>query len=57
VSADASLDEEVGLHGDDARKPGLFPYEAATKKMARIKKKRRSRFRTRAPGCTWATTS
>ena len=40
VSADASLDEEVGLHGDDARKPGLFPYEAATKKMARIKKQK-----------------
>ena len=40
MSADASLDEEVGLHGDDARKPGLFPYEAATKKMARIKKQK-----------------
>ena len=44
VSADASLDEEVGLHGDDARKPGLFPYEAATKKMARIQKKEDGAF-------------
>ena len=37
ISADAALDEEVGLHGDDARKPGTFPYEMACKKIAQIR--------------------
>ena len=37
VSADQSLDEEVGLHGDDARKPGAFPYEAAVRKINELK--------------------
>jgi putative hydrolase of the HAD superfamily len=37
ISADAALDEEVGLHGDDARKPGTFPYEMALRKIAQIR--------------------
>ena len=37
ISADAALDEEVELHGDDARKPGLYPYQVAVRKLQEIR--------------------
>jgi putative hydrolase of the HAD superfamily len=37
VSADQALDEEVNLHGDDARKPGTFPHAMALRRIRELR--------------------
>jgi|TARA_B110000977_G_scaffold168454_1_gene217676 FMN phosphatase YigB (HAD superfamily) len=37
ISADAALDEEIGLHDEFARKPGLYAYEQSVRRIREIK--------------------